>query len=294
MNCITSFLSYLQFEKGYSDKTVDAYKRDLHQFASYVEQEENEDFLLQVDTDDVRWWIAELMKNGYVSTSVNRKLSSLRAFYKYLFGQGLIDKDPMRKVVGPKNKKTLPSFLKESEMEDLLDEANFNSDFEGVRDRLILDMLYVTGIRSSELIELDNSDVDVKQHTIKVLGKRNKERLIPFDQRLGGEIKKYTEVRDKEVESKGDAFFVRKNGERLYRRLLYQIVNIHLSKYSTLEQKSPHVLRHTFATAMLNHGAELGAVKELLGHQSVSTTAIYTHTTFEELKKVYKQAHPRA
>ena len=294
MNCITSFLSYLQFEKGYSDKTVDAYKRDLHQFSSYVEQEENKNFLLEIDSDDVRWWIAELMKKGYASTSVNRKLSSLRAFYKYLLGQGFIDKDPMRKVVGPKNKKTLPSFLKESEMESLLDEANFNLDFEGVRDHLILDMLYVTGIRSSELIELDDSDVNVKQQTIKVLGKRNKERLIPFDRRFGDEIKKYTEIRSQEVESESDAFFVRKNGKRLYRRLLYQIVNTHLSKFSTLEQKRPHVLRHTFATAMLNHGAELGAVKELLGHQSVSTTAIYTHTTFEELKKVYKQAHPRA
>lgn len=294
MNCITSFLSYLQFEKGYSDKTIDAYRRDLRQFVSYVEQEENKDILLQVDSDDVRWWIAELMKEGYASTSVNRKLSSLRAFYKYLFGQGFIDKDPMRKVVGPKNKKTLPSFLKESEMESLLDEANFSPDFEGVRDRLILDMLYVTGIRSSELIELDDGDVNVGQHTIKVLGKRNKERLIPFDRRLEDEIKKYIEIRNQEVEGEAGVFFVRKNGKRLYRRLLYQIVNTHLSRFSTLEQKSPHVLRHTFATAMLNHGAELGAVKELLGHQSVSTTAIYTHTTFEELKKVYKQAHPRA
>lgn len=294
MNCVVSFLSYLQFEKRYSDQTVSAYRRDLQQFESCVNQEAKDDFWFNVDSDDVRWWIAEMMKRGYASSSVNRKLSSLRAFYRYLFGQGFIEGDPMRKVVGPKNKKTLPSFLKESEMENLLDEGNFNSDFEGVRDRLILEILYLTGMRSSELIGLNDSDVNIKQRAIKVLGKRSKERIIPFDQRLGDEVKNYIEVRDREVENDAVAFFVRKNGGRLYRRLLYQIVHNHLSKFSTLEQKSPHVLRHTFATAMLNHGAELRSVQELLGHQSVSTTAIYTHTTFEELKKIYKQAHPRA
>ncbi len=294
MNCVVSFLSYLQFEKRYSDQTVSAYRRDLQQFESCVNQEAKEGFWFNVDSDDVRWWIADMMKRGYASSSVNRKLSSLRAFYRYLFGQGFIEGDPMRKVVGPKNKKTLPSFLKESEMDNLLDEGNFNSDFEGVRDRLILEILYLTGMRSSELIGLNDSDVNIKQRAIKVLGKRSKERIIPFDQRLEDEVRNYIEVRDREVENDSVAFFVRKNGDRLYRRLLYQIVHDHLSRFSTLKQKSPHVLRHTFATAMLNHGAELRSVQELLGHQSVSTTAIYTHTTFEELKKIYKQAHPRA
>lgn len=294
MNCVVSFLSYLQFEKRYSDQTVSAYRRDLQQFESCVNQEASSSFWFNVDSDDVRWWIAELMKKGYASSSVNRKLSSLRAFYKYLFGQGFIDSDPMRKVVGPRSKKTLPSFLKESQMEALLDESHFSSDFEGVRNRLILEFLYLTGVRSSELIGLNDSDVSVKQRVIKVLGKRNKERLIPFDRRLENEIRGYLEIRDLEVDNCATAFFVRKNGDRLYRRLLYKIVHDHLSEFSTLKQKSPHVLRHTFATAMLNHGAELRSVQELLGHQSVSTTAIYTHTTFEELKKIYKQAHPRA
>lgn len=294
MNWLDGFISYLQFERGYSEKTLSAYKRDLVQFESAVNREGSPSFWGDVELDDIRFWIAELLKGNYANSSVNRKLSSLRAFYKYLFRQGFIECDPMKKVVGPRNKKTLPSFLRESEMDKLLDKANFTQDFEGVRDRLILEVLYVTGIRSSELIGLDDCDVNIAQRTIKVLGKRNKERLIPFDSCLEQEINDYFHVRNQEVECESSAFFVRDNGKRMYRRLLYQIVNMHLSKISTIEQKSPHVLRHTFATAMLNHGAEIGAVKELLGHQSVSTTAIYTHTTFEELKKVYKQAHPRA
>ncbi|MCD8031082.1 MAG: tyrosine recombinase XerC [Bacteroides sp.] len=289
-----SFLNYLRYERNYSDKTVTAYREDLGQFRRFVEERVDSFIPDQVESTDVRDWMVVLMDRGYTSASVNRKLSSLRSFYKFLLKRGEITVDPLQKIAGPKKKKILPSFIKAKDMDRLLDETNFGEGFDGVRDKLILEVLYVTGIRRSELIGLDDKDVDLSGGVIKVTGKRNKQRLIPFGERLSIAIKEYLTMRDETVAGSSEAFFVRENGQRLYDSLVYEIVKRHLSKVVTLKKKSPHVLRHTFATAMLNNDAELGAVKELLGHSSLATTEIYTHTTFEELKKVYNQAHPRA
>ncbi|MCC8188978.1 MAG: tyrosine recombinase XerC [Bacteroides sp.] len=289
-----SFLNYLRYERNYSDKTVTAYREDLEQFRRFVEERVDSFIPDRIETTDIRDWMVVLMDRGYTATSVNRKLSSLRSFYKFLLKRGEVTVDPLQKIIGPKKKKTLPSFIKAKDMDRLLDETDFGEGFEGIRDKLILEVLYVTGIRRSELIGLNDKDVDLSGEVMKVTGKRNKQRLIPFGEGLSIAIKAYLTVRNETVAGNSEAFFVRENGQRLYDGLVYEIVKRHLSKVVTLKKKSPHVLRHTFATAMLNNDAELGAVKELLGHSSLATTEIYTHTTFEELKKVYNQAHPRA
>ena len=249
---------------------------------------------LEVEAELIREWIVSLMDKGYTSTSVNRKLSSLRTFYKYLIRQGETTIDPLRKIKGPKNKKPLPVFLKENEMNRLLDDTDFGQGFKGCRDRLVIEVFYATGMRLSELIGLDDKDVDFSASLLKVTGKRNKQRLIPFGDELRELMLEYINVRNETIPERSEAFFIRENGERLYKNLVYNLVKRNLSKVATLKKRSPHVLRHTFATTMLNNEAELGAVKELLGHESITTTEIYTHATFEELKKVYKQAHPRA
>lgn len=294
MLLMESFLDYLRYERNYSDKTILAYQKDLSQFEAFGEEGCQEKTPLEVTGELVRNWIVNLMDEGYSVASVNRKLSSLRSYYKYLLKKGEVRVDPLQKVVGPKKSKPLPVFLKEKDMDRLLDEENFADDFEGWRDRLILEVFYETGIRKAELIGLNSQDVDFSTNIIKVLGKRNKERLIPFGSRLGILLQEYIKKRNETVLQNSDAFFVRKNGERLSESIVASIVRRNLSKVVAVRKKSPHVLRHTFATAMLNHGAELDSIKELLGHESLSTTEIYTHTTFEELKKVYNQAHPRA
>ena len=242
----------------------------------------------------VREWIASLMDKGLASNTINRKLSSVRTYYKFLLRRGKVAVDPLRKVTGPKKKKPLPVFLREGEMNRLLDDMDFGEGFEGCRDHMIIEMFYATGMRLSELIGLDDKDVDFSASLVKVTGKRNKQRLIPFDEELGRSMREYVNVRNEAVPVRSDAFFVRKNGKRLYRSIVACLVKRNLSKVVTVKKRSPHVLRHTFATAMLNNGADLGSIKELLGHESLATTEVYTHTTFEELKKVYNQAHPRA
>ena len=289
-----SFLDYLRYERNYSEKTVLAYGEDISQLREFAQEEIGDFNPAEVTSELIREWIVSLMDKGYASTSVNRKLSSLRSFYKFLLKKKVVLVDPLRKITGPKNKKPLPSFLKENEMNRLLDDTDFGEGFEGCRDHLIIEMFYATGIRLSELIGLDDKDVDFSASLLKVTGKRNKQRLIPFGDELKEGMLEYVNVRNEQVLESGGAFFVRKNGERLYKNLVYNLVKRNLSKVVTLKKRSPHVLRHTFATTMLNNEAELGAVKELLGHSSLATTEIYTHTTFEELKKVYKQAHPRA
>ena len=289
-----SFLDYLRYERNYSEKTVLAYGEDISQLREFAQEEIGDFNPAEVTPELIREWIVSLMDKGYASTSVNRKLSSLRSFYKFLLKKKVVLVDPLRKITGPKNKKPLPSFLKENEMNRLLDDTDFGEGFEGCRDHLIIEMFYATGIRLSELIGLDDKDVDFSASLLKVTGKRNKQRLIPFGDELKEGMLEYVNVRNEQVLESGGAFFVRKNGERLYKNLVYNLVKRNLSKVVTLKKRSPHVLRHTFATTMLNNEAELGAVKELLGHESIATTEIYTHATFEELKKVYKQAHPRA
>ncbi|MDC6280940.1 tyrosine recombinase XerC [Caecibacteroides pullorum] len=289
-----SFLDYLRYERNYSDDTVKAYGEDIRQFQEFGGEDVGLQSPSEVVVDVVREWMIHLMNLGYATTSVNRKLSSLRSYYKYLLRKGEVKVDPLRKITGPKNKKNLPVFVKESEMNRLLDDEDFGEGFEGCRDHLVIAMFYATGMRLSELIGLDDGDVDFAASVIKVTGKRNKQRLIPFGEELRVEMETYVKQRDESVPVRSDAFFVRKTGERLYPNIVRKIVTRNLSKVVTVKKRSPHVLRHTFATSMLNHEAELGAIKELLGHESLATTEIYTHTTFEELKKVYNQAHPRA
>lgn len=291
---IDSFLDYLRLERNYSEKTVVNYGIDLTQFEGFFKEKDEELDFTTADADLVRAWVMFLMDQGYAAASVNRKLSSLRSFYHFLLRKGVVRTDPMLKVVGPKGKKPLPVFLKESEMNRLLDDVPFQEGFVGCRDRMVLEMFYATGMRLSELIGLDDVDVDFSTSLIKVTGKRNKQRLIPFGEELKEGMLEYQKIRNETVVRKTDAFFVLENGKRLYAAKVYNLVKENLSKVVSLKKRSPHVLRHTFATSMLNNQAELGAVKELLGHSSLSTTEVYTHTTFEELKKVYEQAHPRA
>ena len=291
---IDSFLKYLRYERNYSECTITSYKADLLQFEEFLEGKGENNEFTTADADLIRGWIVALMDKGTKPSSVNRKLSSLRSFYHFLIRKGVVTVNPMVKIVGPKNRKPLPSFLRESDMNRLLDEVPFKEGFEGCRDRMILEMFYTTGMRLSELIGLNDADVDFSSKLIKVTGKRNKQRLIPFGKELEEDLLIYIKVRDEALPVKERSLFVRKNGMRMYPVQVYRLVRRSLSKVVTLKKKSPHVLRHTFATAMLNDNAQLGAVKELLGHESLATTEIYTHTTFEELKKVYEQAHPRA
>ncbi|MDR2918623.1 MAG: tyrosine-type recombinase/integrase [Tannerella sp.] len=292
---VDSFLNYLRYERGYSVHTVIAYERDLLQFKSYIEEyTENESFDCNlIDVDQIRNWMVYLLEQQMTAVSVNRKLSSLKSFFKYLQRQSVVDGNPLRFVVGPKKKRSLPCFVKEKEMEDLLDSADFQNDFEGLRDRLLLELLYETGIRRSELVALNHEDVDFSALLLKVNGKRNKQRLIPFADRLKEMMDVYIEAKEEQGLGGSGHFFVRKDGNPLSPYNVYYIVRKRLSDIPMLGKRSPHILRHSFATSMLNDGAELNAVKELLGHSSLASTSVYTHITFEELKKVY-HAHPRA
>lgn len=291
---IDSFLDYLKYERNYSDNTILSYGKDLAQFQGFIKEKDKAMTLTEVEPEVVREWIIHLMDKGYASSSVNWKLSSLRSFYKYLLWRGEIRVNPMSRITGPKKKKVLPTFLRESEINKLLDETEFGDGFTGCRDKLIIETFYATGIRVSELVGLNDNDIDFYSSTLKVTGKRNKQRLIPFGDELKESFTHYINIRNSEVPVSSEAFFVKEDGNRVYRDLVYKIVKRNLSKVVTQKKRSPHVLRHTFATTMLNNDAELGAVKELLGHDSLATTEVYTHTTFEELKKVYKQAHPRS
>ena len=291
---IDAFLDYLRLERNYSERTIVSYRTDLKEFEEFLEKTETGLGFTEVHTDNVRNWISDLMDEGRKATSVNRKLSSLRSFYRFLLRKNWITVNPMLKIVGPKKKKPLPSFVREKDMNRLLDGLSFGEGFVGVRDRTILEMFYATGMRLSELIGLDDVDVDFSAKLVKVTGKRNKQRLIPFGNELAEDLLIYNKVRNETFPEGTEAFFVRKDGKRMYPMQVYRIVKRNLSQVVTLKKRSPHVLRHTFATAMLNDNAELRAVQELLGHESLATTEVYTHTTFEELKKVYELAHPRA
>lgn len=295
---IDRFLQYIKYEKGYSSHTFVSYETDLSQFEKFVKQRcgAEESSLDKVDSYLVREWIVSMMESGTAASSVNRKLSALKSFYSYLCKQGVIKKSPMTQVSAPKTKKRLPFFLKEEEMSDMLSGSSevFEEGFEGVRDELIMETFYTLGIRLSELIGLKDSDVDLQAQTVLVNGKRNKQRYVPFGESLKQSMQAYLSIRDKEVPVRSGFFFLRPTGEALYPVLVYRIVHKYISVVSSMSKRSPHVLRHTFATAMLNNGAELEAVKELLGHSSLAATEVYTHTTFEQLQKNYKLAHPRA
>ena len=291
---LDNFVDYLLYERNYSPKTIQAYRKDIEQFSENICLTRKSCSLNDLNVGAVRRWMVSLMDKGYASTSVNRKLSSLRVFSRFLLRENFITSDRLGLIEGPKNEQKLPQFVRANDMDRLLDGGFFASDFEGVRDKLIIEMFYSTGIRLAELVGLNDKDVDVKAMQIKVLGKGNKERIIPFGKTLSQGILDYRILRNEIKGQSSNAFFVKADGSGVYPNLVYNIVKHNLAAISTLVKCSPHVLRHSFATNMLNNGADLQVIKEILGHSSLSATEVYTHTTFKELKKVYKQAHPRA
>jgi integrase/recombinase XerC len=270
----------------------------LEAFKRFYEATDSSLSWAEMPADIIRQWIVEMMDKGNTATSACRRLSSVRSFYKFLLRRGLIDKDPVHNMPSPKVEKKLPTYVREAEMDRLFDGDYFCEDYKGCRDRMILLTFYSTGIRLSELVGLNDKDVDLDQMQLKVTGKRNKQRIIPYGDEFGDSLRNYLAERDAFVQQKASGstslFLDERNGQQMSPVKVRNIVKKYLSMVTTQQRNSPHVLRHTFATAMLNHKADLQSVKELLGHESLSTTEIYTHTTFEQLKEMYNQAHPRA
>mgnify|MGYP002624936642 CR=1 FL=1 len=290
---IEQFLNYLRYEKNRSMLTVQRYETSLRDFEKYFTALGEGLDWTTVDADIIRGWMEERMDKGFAATTVNADLASVKTFYRFALARKMVDKDPAHTVRGPKKQKTLPQFVKESEMNKLIDEEEWKDEYNNVRARTIIILLYETGMRRGELTALDDSDVDFDARQIKVTGKRNKQRIIPFGEELAKELRHYMKVRDQKVAKNSEALFLNKHGERLTGSQVYLDVKENLSRVTMIKKRSPHVLRHSFATAMLNHEAGLESVRRLLGHESLETTQIYTHTTFEQLKRIYKEAHPR-
>lgn len=298
MDWIEDFIDYLRYERNCSNRTAEHYQADLEAFKRFCEATDSTLRWAEMPPDVIRQWVVEMMDKGNVATSVRRRLSALRSFYKFLLRRGLVTKDPVHNMPGPKTEKRLPSYVREKDMDRLLDGDFFSEGYEGQRDRMILLTFYSTGIRLSELIGLTDRDVDLDQMQLKVTGKRNKQRIIPYGDEYGDCLRQYLKERSnfaREIGSDDRSLFLNeRNALRMTPAKVRAIVKKYLSMVTTQQRNSPHVLRHTFATAMLNHKADLQSVKELLGHERLSTTEIYTHTTFEQLKEIYNQAHPRA
>jgi len=290
---IDQFLNYLRYEKNRSELTVERYEDSLLDFEDYLGKLEDGLTWASVDADIIRGWMESLMDRGNIASTVNTGLSALKSFYRFALARGLVSRDPAHMVRGPKKRKPLPQFVKESELNELLDETEWSDTYIDVRARTIIIILYEAGLRRSELVGLDDKDVDLTAMQLKVTGKRNKQRVIPFGKELAEQLSLYKACRDEQIPKHSEAFFLDKRGERITGDLVYRTVKKNLSKVTTLKKRSPHVLRHSFATAMLNHNAGLESVRQLLGHESLETTEIYTHTTFEQLKRVYKESHPR-
>jgi integrase/recombinase XerC len=290
---VNRFIEYLRYEQNRSELTVARYERSLRDFESYFKGMDASMTWTTIDADVVRNWLETLVDKGHKATSVNADLSALRSFYRFALSRKLVERDPVHGLTGPKKQKPLPQFMRENEMDKLLDQEEWSDTYKDVRARTIILLLYETGIRRSELTGLNDHDIDFEARQLKVTGKRDKQRIVPFGEELATELQRYIEVRDQEMEKKSAALFLNKHGERMTGCQVYSIVREELSKVTTMKKRSPHVLRHTFATAMLNHEAGLESVRLLLGHESLETTEIYTHTTFEQLKRVYKDAHPR-
>ena len=291
---IDQFLNYLRYERNTSPLTVQTYEEALEEFESYIAFRDSGLSLASVDTDVIRDWMESLMDKGNNASTINKKLSALRSFYRFSLKRKLVEHDPAHCVTGPKKSKPLPQFLREGEMDRLLDDLEWDNSYSNVRARTLLLLFYETGLRRAELTGLNDVDIDFDAMQLKVTGKRNKQRVIPFGEELKIQLQRYMGVRDAEFGSGHEALFLSDKGIRMTGSQVYAIVHKYLSAVTSLKKRSPHVLRHTFATAMLNNGAGLEGIKNLLGHESVSTTEIYTHTTFEQLKRVYKEAHPRA
>jgi integrase/recombinase XerC len=291
---INEFLQYLQYEKNYSFHTVLSYNTDLLQFCEFLEISSESFDPKLVDKQKIQSWVLLLMTEKLSARSLSRKISALKSFWKFMIRRGHASQNPTLKILLPKTKKPITSFFKESEMEAVLDDTFLTDDFESVRNRLILSVFYMTGIRRAELINIEDKDVDLLNGNLRVIGKRNKERIIPIGPVLCEEIQHYLEIRGLELGTIAEKFFVKANGMKLYPRLIYKIVHDAMTEVSTLQKRSPHVLRHSFATTLLNGGADINVLKELLGHSSLAATQIYTHSSFEEIYNIYKQAHPRA
>ena len=282
------FLHFLEHEKRYSVHTLKSYSTDLEQFIQFLSSEFQVNTVKNVNFQFVRSWIAKLLSNNISARSVNRKITTLKTYFRFLLQENMIKQSPMQKIISPKTSKKLPVFVEEIKMDELLNEIDFGEGFLAQRDRLILELFYFTGIRLSELINLRNKDIDFSNSTILVLGKRNKERLIPLISDIVSKIKELS------TSNKSPFLFTTQEGKQISTKQVYRLVNKYLSMVTSLDKKSPHILRHTFATHMLNNGADINAIKELLGHANLSATQAYTHNTIEKLKTVYKQAHPRA
>jgi len=295
MKAKTSFIQYIKFEKRFSPHTVMAYEGDLDQFFKYALETYETESPADINHSMVRSWIVSMMEKKITPKSITRKVTALKSFYKFLLRNGDITTNPMQKVQAPKISKRLPVYVEEQNMKILFSEVDFGEGFIGLRDRMLMELFYATGMRLSELVNLKEQDFDLNNCHVKVLGKRNKERLIPFADPLKAIVKQYLEQkRIQEFAEQSERFFVGHDGQPISPKKPYTIVNKYLKQATTISKKSPHVLRHTFATHMLNNGADLNSVKELLGHANLAATQVYTHNTIEKLKQVYKQAHPRA
>ena len=292
---INSFLQYLKHEKRYSAHTVISYKTDLEQFMSFIKETYEEEVFKNITHFYIRSWIVSLLEDNISARSINRKLSTLKTFFKFLLKKGEIEKNPMLKIIAPKTSKQLPVYVEEKKMSRFIDEAVFTDDYNGWRDRMIFDILYSTGIRVSELVNLKVSDISFYEQAIKILGKGNKERLAPLNKKICDEIQIFLEKRSQAIKGSAEDFLILSDkGKKIYPKFIYNRVHHYLMMITTTDKKSPHVLRHTFATHLLNNGADLNAIKELLGHSSLAATQVYTHNSIEKLKDIYKQAHPKA
>ena len=286
---LEDFINYIKSEKRFSKHTITSYKTDLIQFFNYIEAECQITNPKDVSFKLIRNWISSLLENNLKSTSVNRKISSLKSYYKFLLVSNYVETNPTLKLISPKSSKRLPVFVEKDNMDSLFDKDFFEVSYEGKRDKLIIELFYFTGMRLSELINIKTSDIDKVNSQIKVIGKRNKERLIPITFNTLKDLNEF--VNFYEIEN---FLFAEGNGKKLYSKKVYRIVNKYLAKISSIKKKSPHVLRHSFATHMLNNGADINAIKEILGHSNLSATQIYTHNSIKKLKNVHKQAHPKA
>ncbi|MCM5661618.1 tyrosine-type recombinase/integrase [Galbibacter mesophilus] len=288
------FIDYLQLEKNYSKHTILAYQKDLESFLEFNQTHFEENSIQQVNYSQIRSWIVSLVEEGLSNRSVNRKVASLKAYYKFLLKTKQIEINPLAKHKALKTEKKLEVPFSPKEMKEVLNDMQFEDTFEGCRDKLLIELFYATGIRRAELINLSVSDVDLGGQTIKVLGKRNKERFVPIPSLCSTLLKEYLAKREEVVnEASADCLFLLKNGHKIYESFVYRTINKYLSKVSTKLKKSPHILRHTYATHLLNNGADLNSVKELLGHSSLASTQVYTHNSMAELKKQYGNAYPR-
>ncbi|MEE2953968.1 MAG: site-specific tyrosine recombinase/integron integrase [Bacteroidota bacterium] len=282
------FIQFLSSEKRFSSHTIRSYSTDINQFLSFLEEEFQISNVKEISFQFIRSWIAFLLEKGISAKSVNRKISTLKSYFRFLLRMQYISQNPILNIISPKTPKRLPVFIEEYDMHKLLNEIDFKNGFTGERDKLILEVFYVTGIRLSELVHMRIKDISFSASTIRVLGKRDKERILPISLDLVNRIKKFCEIYSIE-----DFVFTDKNKKQLYDKKVYRIVKKYISRITTVNQKSPHILRHTFATHMLNNGADINTIKELLGHANLSATQIYTHNTIEKLKQVYKKSHPR-